>query len=286
MTKKPTFEFRAMAARHCKEIARLTYEAFPFEKDNDIASLGPEADLAEELKKTVGPWSGAVHLVALDKKGKKEKVVGFVAARWLKAEEGRVSTGVITMPRLVVDADYRGQGIGTQLLKKLVPYAAHNKYGEVMASIPDSLAGWYAGRGWTVSEPGDIYSLLEQPHMGDDRHLPEPPPAPLRGKFSPFHSQEPGPVEHGYTRVARYRTCASPTSFITSWTYAATEENPIKGLWAVLINDPALIAEVPLMTATILMAEMGKDQTVKQDELALFSMVLEKRFKELGTPLR
>lgn len=270
MAKKPDFMIRAMAARHCKEVARLTYDAFPFEKANDSTQLGPNRDLAEELKKTVGPWNGTRHLVAVDKK---DKVLGFVAVRWLKAEEERVSTGVLTMPRLVVAERDRARGIGSALLRKIVESAGVLGYGEVMATIPDSLADWYSSQGWTVFHPGDVYVLLEQPHLGDDRDLPEPPPAGLRGKFSPFQLQEPGPVEHGYTRIACRRTGAEST-LITSWSFTASDSSPMQGLWRTLIRDPQLIPQVPFLTASILLAEMENDPAVKKEEWALFSSIL------------
>lgn len=277
MTTKPNVGVRAMRKEDVRDVLKLAYEAFPFEEANDLRKLGSREATVERYKSIVGSFTtvGSRHLVAVDKK---DKVLGFVAVRPLDDEKGRVSTSVLTMPRIAVARNSRGRGIGQKLLTKVLAFAANQGYGEVMASVPAGLSKWYVEAGWKVSPPGHMYALLEQPHEGDDRMLGEQAPEDMQGNFSPIHLQEPGPAEQGYTLIARAGTGAK-SKFITSWVYPV-DGDVFRSLWDLVISDLSLVAEIPLTNSAILGTFASKYEGVPEQDMMAFITALDAKMKQ------
>lgn len=271
MSKKSDVIIRAMAERHCKAILTLAYEAFPFERERELEMFGSDFDALAKLKEMVGPFSktGSVHLVAIDEK---DKVLGFVVVKGMASVEGRISKSVLAMPRITVAEKSRGKGVGSMLLARARSFAADQGYGELMASIPEHLKDWYERAGWAVSSPGDIYTVLEQPHPGDDKFLSIPVPSGRGGQFAPFQSQEPGPAEHGYTIAASIAT-KNESKLIKSWTYPAEGDDQFRSLWRILMENPSLISKVPFMNCIIL-GQFMHQAGVEKKEMELFTNAL------------
>ncbi|WP_445155075.1 GNAT family N-acetyltransferase [Arthrobacter sp. Hor0625] len=267
MSKQPDYTIRAMSERHCKAVMALAYDAFPFEKDRELEKFGPDYDPVAKLKGIVGPFNitGSVHFVAVDKK---DKVLGFAVVQRMVSTDGRVSKSVLLMPRVTVAERNRRKGIGTLLLSRVRSFAAKQGYGEVMASIPERLEGWYKSAGWTVSPAGHIYTILELPHTGDDRFLPIPVPKGRHGQFTPFQSQEPGPTEHGYSLAARATTNVE-SALITSWTYVADGDDQFRSLWSHLMDNPDRIPAVPFMNCIVL-GEFMRQAGAPENEMKVF----------------
>lgn len=280
MVKKKVVSVRPMQVKHIDEVLRLTYEAFPFEKAQDLEKLGSRKGIVEMMEASIRAFQIAKsrHLVAVDKQ---DKVLGFAAVRLLDNEQGRVSSSVLTLPRIVVDKYNRGGGVGAVLLKKVRDFAAREGYGAVMASVPEHLADWYTKAGWTVSLPGHIYCLLEQPHAGDDKFLPLAPPkgSGLEGKFSPIQTQEPGPPEHGYTLIASIDS-GGKSDFITSWTSPADADDFLRGLWDRVVDNPSLLDVMPVMNSLILGSAADSWPDVPEKESKAFVAALEMKMKE------
>lgn len=267
MSKQLEYTIRAMAERHCKAVLALAYDAFPFEKDRELEKFGPGYDPVSKLKGIVGPFSetGSVHLVAVDKK---DKVLGFAVVQRMVSTEGRANRSVMMMPRITVVEKSRKKGIGKLLLSRVRSFAANQGYGEVMASIPEHLSGWYSSAGWTVAPAGHTYAVLEQPHPGDDQFLPIPVPKDRHGQFAPFQCQEPGPAEHGYTLVASAATNVE-SALITSWTYPIEGGDQFRSLWRHLMDDPDRIQAVPFMNCIVL-GEFMRQYGVPESEMKIF----------------
>jgi hypothetical protein len=132
-----------------------------------------------------------------------------------------------------------------------------------------------------VSPPDHVYALLEQPHEGDDQFLHEKPPEALQGKFSPIHTQEPGPIEHGYTLIARAAT-GGESKFITSWVYPAGGDG-FRSLWDLVISDLGLVAEIPLMTSLFLGEFASKYEGVRQQDMMAFMAMFQAKMKQSGS---
>ncbi|SDI83381.1 hypothetical protein SAMN04488693_1265 [Arthrobacter subterraneus] len=94
---KPSYEIRATATRHAKDVINLAYASFPFEKENEREALGSQADVLATYREMLGRTGDGFQLVAVDKK---DKVIGLVAVRPLQTAEGRQSMSVFTIPRI------------------------------------------------------------------------------------------------------------------------------------------------------------------------------------------
>ena len=250
--KSPLYTIRAVAGRHAKPVIQMTYASFPFQEKEELELLGSSADVHEWYSAEFGQGvrKEGFHLVAVDNR---DKLLGFVAVRRLLAGNARVSSSVCSLARIAVAPQYRAAGVGQALLKRAVATAKNVGYGEVMAAIPDRLVPWYRKQQWEVGESGHLYALLEQPHPGDDGYGPAVIPK-FRGTFAPIQSQKPGPVEHGYTRIAHRRTGAE-SELIHTWT-AADDLEATRTLWRSVCERPQLITDLPLMTLASLVKDI------------------------------
>lgn len=168
------------------------------------------------------------------------------------------------LARLAVDPSFRSKGVGRRLLSRTLEAAGKLGYGATMATIPESLVPRYQKLQWQVGDAGHLFALIAQPHPGDDRLVPQQPiPDKLRGTYAPIQVQEPGPVEHGYARIA-HRATGSKSDLIHAWTAAGAPESA-QALWETMWERPELIDEMPKMSLLALMIEtQPKGDTVEE----------------------
>lgn len=251
----------------------MTYANFPFEQAAELKALGSEANVYEMYSQGIGRGikRDGFHLVAVNQK---DEVVGFVAVRPLHAENGRVSSSVCSLVRIAVASPHRATGVGRALLKRSVETANALGYGGVMASIPENLVPWYKKQQWEIGESGHLYALLEQPHLGDDRYAPGQPTPEFRGTYAPIQLQEPGPVEHGYTRIA-HRSTGAKSDLIHTWT-ALGAAGATQALWMTLCERPQLIHAVPKMTLVALVQEINPPQGNDPGEMMAMMQIMQR----------
>lgn len=248
MSQSKSVEIRAAAPKHCEGILKLTYAAFPFEMDTEAAA-------AASLKTTpLALWKDGVSkwrkqrkpvAVAMDRK---DRLVGTAVLRPHVGGNGRESSAVAVLARVVVDVKDRKLGVGTRLTKRMLENANILGFSQVFASIPDSLSDWYSAMGWTVGEVGQGFAWLERPEPQDDWAFVQPVPPELRGTFAPLRSEPPGPPEHGYTRIAHIAT-SEKSEVLLNWFFdPSIDLGSERALWKYLVEDPHRFSSIPSQT--------------------------------------
>ncbi|MFH8251496.1 GNAT family N-acetyltransferase [Microbacterium sp. B2969] len=100
-------------------------------------------------------------------------VIGYARAKPNEAFGVSRSAGqTAILAHVAVVPKHRGLGIGRSLQERTIRTLAMLGFSRVFAQVPNELAPWYAGLGWTVHPPGEVVAWVEPPNVQDDELLP------------------------------------------------------------------------------------------------------------------